>query len=204
LKFKVRLSIVCLFICTCIFCASCSNPNKQNLDTPISYFPTVSGSSWIFEGEGNEYAAFQRKVSFTGDQQAQIQEDNGGTSITSVYKVTNNSVIRIYSEPESYNPDNLLEKGFTSNDSTIILQAPLKTGTTWQLPDDRQAEIIDTDVTINTPAGDFSSCLKIKVSGSDYHIFEYYCKQVGLVKREYISGDFLVTSTLKEYTIPNN
>lgn len=96
----------------------------------------------------------------------------------------------------------MLESGFTANDQTVILKSPLKKGTVWK-NDKETREIAAIDAQVDTPAGNFSDCLKIKITNADSTsiVYQYYAAGVGMVKREFIDGDFIVTSTLQEYNI---
>ena len=127
---------------------------------------------------------------------------NPGTSSKAVYTISKDAVTRILSIHESYEDENLLEKGFEPNDNTIIIQAPLKEGNRWEVPGGIR-EIVAVNANIITPAGNFKECIKIKCQydDSDSINYEYYQRNVGLVKKEYINNGYRVTSSLKEYTI---
>jgi hypothetical protein len=94
-----------------------------------------------------------------------------------------------------------LDGGFTPNDSTVILQAPLTKGSTWKSDDRNQRKIVSLNANLKIPAGEFENCLQIKISGPDYVVYEYYKQGVGLIKREFLSGGETVSSTLESYSI---
>jgi hypothetical protein len=165
---------------------------------PGNYFPLTKGSTWKYQGEGNEYAAFNREVLFIKENLAQLKEDNGGTVSASIFKVTDNEIIRIYFQGEVYEAINLLDR--QSNDDTIILKAPLETGTKWNNRDHGR-EIVDINATITTPAGKFENCIKVKITNPYSTLYEYYKEEVGLVKREFHSEQTLVTSSLEQYSV---
>ncbi len=182
-----------------LFAAGCDS----SADSPAllrDFFPSEAGNSWIYQGEGIEYASFSREIIFSQDNLAQFTEDNGGTIITAVFQITDDSITRVYFEPESYDPTNLLETGFTPNDNTIILKSPLEIGTIWGDPDE-QREIVDIKAQVTTEPGLFEECIKVKTSYPDSVIYEYYSQGVGLVKREFESGEYRVTSTLEKFDI---
>ncbi len=168
-------------------------PNK-----PGDYFPLSRGSTWVYEGEGNEFASFTREVLFTSANRAQLMEDNGGTIMASVFTVSDSEVTRIITLPESYDGRYLLDE--EPNDLTVILKSPLEVGTRWNTPNGER-EIVATDATVETPAGTFKDCLKIRIAGTDSTLFEYFKEGVGMVKREFISGETRVTSALKSFSI---
>lgn len=170
-------------------------PAKGNL-SPGDFFPLAVGSTWAYEGEGNEYASFTREVLFAGSDRAQIREDNGGTASAAVFKTSPDAVTRIFFMGEAYGQDNFINT--EPKEDIAILKAPLQTGTKWEEPNGTR-EIVDMSAKVDTPAGSFDECIKVQISSKDSTLYEYYKKDVGMVKREFKSGDTVVTSSLKKY-----
>lgn len=164
---------------------------------PGDFFPVVAGSTWDYQGDGNEYATFNRKILFTSGDLAQVREDNGGTVSASVFKITSETVTRVFFRGEAYDQTNYLKSPSTEN--LVILKAPIKVGTKWTEPNGTR-EIVDLKATVTTPAGNFTQCLKIKISAKDSTSFEYFKSGVGMVKREFITGDTKISSSLKKHT----
>lgn len=167
---------------------------KMVLEKPGDYFPLVQGSNWSYQGYGNEYASFNREVLFTKGNRAQVREDNGGTSMAIVFEVTDDAVTRIFNQGEVYNPENLLD--MQPSENVIILKAPIEVGTKWKEAN-FEKEIIDINAAVDTPLGVYQNCVQIKISGEHSTIYEYYKSGVGLVKREFISGDTRVNSIIR-------
>ncbi len=163
-----------------------------------AFFPLSKGSTWQYLGEGNEYATFTRKVLFTEGDRAQIAEDNGGTVSASVFKITDNEIIRTFFRGEEYDGKNLLNE--KDNDNLVVLKAPLKSGTKWKAGDGER-EIVDTAAVVDTPAGKFEGCIKVRIQKEHSTMYEYYKAGIGMVKREFESEGFKVTSTLEKYEI---
>jgi len=188
-----------------------STPEKAPANTPApapskeavpavkleDFFPMVAGATWDYQGEGNEYASFSRKIVFASGNLAQIREDNGGTVTASVFKISSESVARIFFIAEAYGQTNYLKS--PSNENIIILKTPLKVGTKWTEPNGTR-EIVDLNATATTPAGNFAQCLKVKISEKDSIVYEYFKSGVGMVKREFISGGTKISSSLKKHT----
>ncbi len=180
------------------------NPQEEEPQPPLvtqslhDYFPLGEGSDWQYKGEGNEYASFTREVLFVEGDKAQIREDNGGTVSASVYETTENEIIRIFFQGEEYEETNFLNE--ESNDSLVILKMPLEVGTKWDEPNGTR-EIVEVDATVDTPAGTFENCIKVEIQGEYSTLFEYFKEGIGMVKREFVSEDATVTSTLESYTI---
>lgn len=193
---------VYLLICLLLFITGttgCSNSDNNDI---TAFFPTTVGSNWYFAGSGNEFAEFNQSVSYKLDNQVQFDIVNPGTSAKAIYTISKDTITRIFLEHESYEDENLLEMGFEANDNTIILKTPLKEGTAWEFPGGTR-EIVEVNANIITPAGNFTDCIKIKCQYDDSESinYEYYQRNVGLVKKEFIDNEFKVTSSLKEYTI---
>lgn len=170
-------------------------------ELPKDYFPLTVGSYWEYEGSGNEYATFTRKVLYSKDNLAQTTEDNGGTVATRIIETTDTMVKVIYMAGEDYQPKNLLETNFTRNTNDIILQAPLKVGTAWA-GNNTNKQIIAVDATVETPAGKFENCIKVKYPGQTDTLYQYFKKGVGMVKQEFITtNNETISSTLKKYEI---
>lgn len=165
---------------------------------PEDFFPSREKNTWEYEGKGNEYASFIREVLYEDDDRVQIQENNGGTSVATVYTLTDEAVTRVYFEGERYDQTNLLKE--PENDNTVIIKAPIKKGTKWKTKDGER-EIQSITDTVDTPAGKFTNCLKIAIKTPDSTVYEYYHSGTGLVKREYVAKDMRVSSTLKKYTV---
>jgi len=168
-------------------------PEKKPLS---GYFPLSQGNTWQYQGEGNEYASFIREVVFVKGNRAQIKEDNGGTVSASVFEVSEQEITRIFFQGEAYEEKNLLDA--EPNDDLVILKAPLQVGTTWETKDGTR-EIVDINATVDTPAGRFDQVLKVKISHPDSTMYEYFKEGIGMVKKEFISGETKVTSSLEKY-----
>ncbi|MGI6412633.1 MAG: hypothetical protein ACOXZ5_03045 [Syntrophomonadaceae bacterium] len=207
LIFLSRLGFLCLILFLAAGCNTEQNRTDNN-DNEVSeapaniksYFPLTVGSTWVYQGEGNEFASFSREVLFAKNNLAQIKEDNGGTVMAVVFQVNDEDITRVYFEGEVYNPENLLETNLPQNDNKTIIKAPIEVGTAWETSDG-SSEIIDLKAKVHTPAGVFEDCLHVQTTGNDYLINEFFKEGIGMVKREYISGDFRVTSSLQDYTI---
>lgn len=194
-RFKEFFFLLILFLAGCLTLTACS---KAEPPKPADFFPMTKGSFWEYEGEGNEFASFTREVLFTDSGRAQLRENNGGTVTASVIEATETAVIRVFSRAEAYGEENYMEKQATEN--TILLKAPVEVGTEWEVQDGIK-EITDVNATVTTPAGKFEKCVAVTAHYGESTIVEYYKAGIGLVKREFTSGDTKVTSSLKRYEI---
>jgi len=216
-KIMKRFSIVVLIVLSFCFIIGCktsannntnTNNNSNNITNPpkldkaADYLPLTKGSTWEYEGEGNEYASFKRKVLFTKDNLAQTSDDNGGTVMTRVIETSDNGLKILYFQPEDYQPSNLLETNFTANSQNLIIKNPIQVGTNWNDPDGKK-EIVSLNAVVDSPLGKFDNCLKIKITTEKDTsiVYQYFQKGVGMVKQEFVSGDTIITSTLKNFKV---
>jgi len=212
-----RLNIVVLIVmsfCFIIGCKTAANndtninnnsnsiTNTPKVDKAADYLPLTKGSTWDYEGEGNEYASFKRAVLFTKGNLAQTSDDNGGTVITRIIETSDNGLKILYFLPEDYQPSNLLETSITANSQNLMIKNPIQVGTNW-IDSDGKKEIAALDAVIDSPLGKFDNCLKIKISSErdTSIVYQYYKKGVGMVKQEFVSGDTTISSTLKKYKV---
>jgi len=162
------------------------------------YFPLTEGSTWQYLGEGNEFASFSREVVFTQGNRGQIREGNGGAVGVAVFETRDDAITRTFFIGEAYDNENYLDQ---TNENIVILQTPLEVGNRWETANGDR-EIVDVNATVETPAGTFDNCIQVQVNFTDSTLFEFYKEGIGLVKREFRTGDdFLVTSSLESYEI---
>lgn len=176
-------------------------PKEEQQPEDISlkeFFPLTEGTKWQYLGEGNEFASFTSEVLFVKEDRAQVMENNGGTVSVSVFKVTDDEIVRVFFKGEEYDKTNFLDE--EPNDNLVILKKPLKVGTKWETTHGTR-EIVETDAIVDTPAGKFEDCIKVLISLDTSTSFEYFKQGIGMVKREFIYEDTIVTSTLEKYDI---
>lgn len=163
-----------------------------------AYLPLAAGNTWSYRGEGNEYASFTRQVAYSEGNLTQIEENNGGTITSSVFRVTEDTVTRVFFQGETYEAKNFLKE--EPNDNTVILTKPLEVGNLWN-DDQGTRQITELNANVETPAGRFDNCLVIEITSPNSKILEYYKEGVGLVKREFRSNDTVVTSELESFKV---
>ena len=208
LKSKKLLTLAAIFISAIITAVSCTPstkvpdtktpPEKENISL---YYPLKVGSEWEYEGEGNEYAAYTQKVTYSEDNKYQVMIDNGGTRAANIYEIKDDSIVNTYMEGEVYDEKNVLENN--ANIDTIIIKLPIEAGNKW-VSEENSYEIIDINASVTVPAGTFQDCITVKEIYKDKTAYRnyYYKKNVGLVKSEYKTNDgFTVSSLLKSYKL---
>lgn len=197
-----RILLSFLLLLSLVFVTACSpspaEPIKDPKATLAEYFPLQVGSSWQYEGIGNEFASYTSKVTHQKDSKGQIVLSSG-TVTANRYEITENSILHTYQQHEFYEDASILDNA--SNIDGVILKLPLEIGSTWT-SQGNTCEIIDTKATVETPAGTFQDCIAVKTTYKDSgnHSVHYYAKGIGLVKSEYVMPEQKVISQLSSYT----
>lgn len=178
-----------------------------------AYFPAYVGASYVFEGEGMEFAAFTRKITYTSADLIQI-EDLSGTNLVQIVKHNAHEVKIVWSQEEFYEKRSLLpawETGSIPNAAgrgeLTLLKAPIRAGTTWS-DQSFQREIVAVDASIAVPLGLFEDVVVVKnqpLSTRGAVQYDYYAKNIGLIKRESIfeenGEEFSIVSALESFSL---
>ena len=159
-----------------------------------SYFSYKPNIKYVFEGKGNEYAAYTVFVDYIVGTKVQLRIDNGGTETVKVMENKNGKLSVILSKSEVYYRENLTNSSIGSPE--IILKEPLVKGTTWTLPDKSKRFISNVDVKIKTKLGTYKT-IEVTTKNKSGKILDYYAPNVGLVKSAFLlNGKEEVSSTL--------
>jgi hypothetical protein len=152
-----------------------------------------------YKGDGNEYASFETYIDYIHDNVIQYRIINGGTTNVVVYKIQSGSVIKVFSQGETY-----FKYDYTkdSNTNEIIIKEPLAVGTSWKLNDGSIRSITSIDKPISTPFGEYKA-LEITTERANSKDIEYYSKNIGLLKKVFTSkeNEYLVKSELEKYNL---
>ena len=210
---KKELAIFIIFLITIVLTISCvPRPKIPQTETPpvsetpkevdISlYYPLKEGFEWEYEGVGNEYASYTKKVTHSNNNRFQVMIDNGGTRSANIYEIKDGSVVNTYMEGEVYDDKNVLDK--ENNLNVVLIKLPIEVGNKW-MSEENSYEIVDINALVTVPAGTFDNCISIKEVYKDQtaEMFYYYKKDIGLVKSEFKTNDgFVIASLLKSYKL---
>ena len=123
-------------------------------------------------------------------------EDLSGTNLVQVLECGAHELKIVWSEEEYYGDQSLLdeedrlERGAGQPRNLVLLQTPLVPGHTWS--DERfHREIVAVDEVVTVPLGTFYDVVVVKNQSLDMEDsvqYAYYAKNVGLIKREFLSG----------------
>lgn len=70
----------------------------------------------------------------------------------------------------------------------VLLQEPIKEGTTWTLADSSKRTITGVNVDVSVPAGNYKA-VEVTTEGSHSTTVDYYAPEVGLVKSVFVSNE---------------
>lgn len=191
-----------------------SNGEKRSSMSPEEsmdlrgYFPAFRGFVYDFDGEGMEFASFTRSVKFVEDDYVQVHDANG-TVVARVFHCSPHEIRLVRMESEFYEDVNLIDSvSEERQEPAVILQSPLVVGSVWEERPARYREITAVDQVITVPAGTFYDVIEVRITSKESdpntYTYEYYAKNIGLIKRVFISeidgGEYVVSSYLKHLT----
>lgn len=177
-------------------------PN-QNDQTLLDYF-LPAGSKAQFKGEGNEFAELDIDFAHPYEEYVILHENNGGALIRHIYRVGKDEISIMEKKAVDLNEDfPSLQDIEAMEPIGIYLKKPFEVGTTFD-----SWEIVETDVTVETPYETFDHAFVIEEKGEGFVNRKYFVEGFGEVKREAImktvdeDEEFIVTSTLESVTKP--
>jgi hypothetical protein len=166
-----------------------------------AYFPLSSGSWWIYRSEDSPQASYRQDVLYRKGNLVQIRVDNGAATQMKVYAIGRNAVTLIHSADvrDDRTPNYL---GSPANVNRVLIKSPLKPGAKW-LSDGWVHEVAATGVRVETPAGVFEDCVKVRAVSPDgtATVYRYHKKGIGIVRAEHTSQGRTVVTELEDYRI---
>ncbi|MEZ0537745.1 GerMN domain-containing protein [Caldicellulosiruptoraceae bacterium PP1] len=113
-----------------------------------------------------------------------------------IVEIKNGELRVIYNQGEFYYRYNLLNN--TYNDKyDVILKEPIKKGTTWYSKDRNKRYINAINKKINTPFKNIQG-VEVITEGKDYKIYDYFVKNLGLVKTVFVANQSSIETTLEK------
>lgn len=183
------------------------DPDPAPQEDLRAYLPPLVGTTFHFQGSGMEYASFRRRITFASGDLLQM-EDLSGTNLAQVVERSPQELAVIYAEEEFYAEQSLLGKEARQGRELgrslklILLKGPLEIGNTWS-DDQFQREIVAVKQVVEVPLGTFYDVVVVKSRSraADSVHYEYYAKNVGLIKREFVlqleGGTYQIVSSLE-------
>jgi hypothetical protein len=172
--------------------------NRQGVG---AYFPLSSGSWWIYRSDDSPQASYRQDVLYRKGDLAQIRVDNGAATQMKVYAVGRNAVTLVYSaDVRDDRTPNYLDS--PANVNRVLIKSPVKLGANW-VSDGWFHEIVATGVRVETPAGVFEDCVKIRAVSPDGTSTVYRCHKrgIGIVRTELVGQGRTVVTELEDFRI---
>ncbi|MEG0259786.1 MAG: hypothetical protein RR651_07930 [Lysinibacillus sp.] len=172
-------------------------PEQQTVNSLVEFLPK-NGTTYFFEGEGNEFAGYTVKTLAIDDTHIAQIEDNGGVQQLKVYRITNTSIDLISKQvidKTAVIPSASKVKSYKKIET--LLQLPLKAGHSFE-----GWNTISISEKMNLGWGPLDQIIVIEKVDNTLLTRKYFAKGYGLIKSEYIienegEDPFIVTSTLK-------
>lgn len=152
-----------------------------------------NNTRYIYDGQGNEYAPYEVYIDYTEDNKIQQRVSNSGTVSARMIELKDGKLTRIFLGEEIYYRENLLKT--EEREGEVLLMEPLIEGTSWTHEDSKTRSITGTSVSIDTPSGNYET-IEVLTQGPEGKYYDYYAKDIGLVKSVYVMKEAEVTSIL--------
>ena len=202
-KYFLLLLLLIIGLTACNQVDTSGSEEGQGTPNLKAYFPMYQGMEYSYAGEGIEFAPFTRKIMFVEDKYLQFTDDNGGTVVVKIYKVSDQEINEIYEEAEFYEDDNLIPDVIKDEEKKkIILKAPLEVGNSWNNNGEKR-EIVAVNQKVKVPAGTFYHVVRVKITyqDNDNTRYNYFAPNIGLIKTEYFGEGFKIKSELKSFSL---
>ena len=170
-------------------CQDCMSAEEFRLADVRHFFPAALGQSWNYIGYGQEFAGFTRTVTQVKDGRVQVADNNGGAQVARVFSVTEEAVVQQVVLSESEPAGDLLAA--KPNQELLLLKGPLQQGATWE-DGAWSYRLLSVTKTVWVPAGLFSGVVEVQarsLTRPNEVLVACYAPEVGLVRRDYYSGD---------------
>lgn len=172
------------------------SPEKEEVD-PHEFF-RADGTIAYFKGEGNEFAQFTQRTVHLDDDHIAIYEDNGGTTVLRVYRISEDKIELVKEEPEFYEEYSATSEELKQLEPvSVYLEFPLEKGMELE-----GRTLVETGATVETPYQTFDDAYIFESPEADGNLSRWaFVEGFGEVKREFIiqeeAGSAAVTSTLE-------
>ncbi len=164
---------------------------------PYRFF-MEDGTIAHFKGEGNEFAQFTVRTVYLADDHIATYEDNGGTTVLKVYRLSDDAADLVLEQGdyyEEYEPS--LEELQDLEPIARYFELPIEVGDKMD-----GKEVVQTDALAETPYENFENAfLAENIEEEGAIVRSYFVEGFGEVKQEFIMVDeaeeFRVTSSLE-------
>ena len=170
-------------------CQDCMSAEEFRLADVRHFFPSALGQSWNYVGYGQEFAGFKRTVMYAKDGRVQVEDVNGGAQTARVFSVAEEALVQQLVLSESEAVGDLLSA--KPNQAVQLLKGPLQQGATWK-DGAWSYRLLSVNKALWVPAGIFAGVVEVQarsLARPNEVVVACYAPEVGLVRRDYYSGD---------------
>lgn len=165
----------------------------------LSDFFLPDNSTATFRGEGNEYASYTLRTIHPYDNYVITYEDNGGTIVQRIYRLTKENIGLLAENGEAYTEEiPTLESLEAMNILDLYMATPIELGTEFN-----EWKIVSVDETVETRLQHYEGVIVIERTEAPGNITrKYFAIGIGEIKREFImpaeDEDITVTSVIDQ------
>lgn len=165
----------------------------------LGQFFMADQTSANFIGQGNEYASYTLKTIHLSDDYVVTYENNGGTVLQRIYKITDEKVSILAENEEAYDEKTpTLEELNTMQEKKVYLVAPLTVGSEFD-----GWKVTSTNETVQTNVQTFTDVIVMeKIDEQNTIVRKYFAKDFGEIKREFIMNmegeETIISSTIDQ------
>lgn len=174
------------------------NDGEEAEESSLSAYFMENGTTAHFKGEGNEFAELDIRTNYLEDNYVAVYEDNGGTTMLRVYRLTDERIELVEEQPEFYEEYTATAEELDALEPiSTYLEIPIELGDRV-----KDMEVMELDATVETPYETFENAVVLEQESEDGSLNRSYLVEgYGEVKREFIMEEgeeaFTVTSSLE-------
>lgn len=173
-------------------------PSDEQVNLTQFFLP--NDTTAYFKGEGNEYASYTLKILHLYDNYITTLEDNGGTVVQRIYRISDDEITLISEKGEAYDPVTpSLEELESMQPMDIYLDTPIQVGTEFN-----GWKITSTSASVVTDLKKFENVVVIERKETEGNMTrKYFAKDFGEIKREFImleeQKEVIISSTIEKF-----
>lgn len=174
------------------------NDSEEGEESSLSAYFMENGTTAHFKGEGHGFAELDIRTDYLEEAYVAVYEDNGGTTILRVYRLTDDRIELVEEQPEFYEEYTAAAEELNALEPiSTYLEIPIELGDRV-----KDMEVVELDATVETPYEMFENALVAEQESEGGGLNRLYLVEgYGEVKREFIMEEgeetFTVTSSLE-------
>lgn len=169
---------------------------------PADYFPIEADTHYHFGGYDGTMDLYPQFIEENVIQMTQYQEN---IHTTIIYEVTDELIAETFVRTDTPFRDNFIETGVDGNQDnyTILLEAPIEVGHTWESPSGEISEIVEIDTPIETGLGEYEA-VQVRGGTVDGPVNSFFVENVGLVQMDLENQQYVLEAVNENVPEPNH